>query len=186
MIIGISGKVIKKEPTTADIQTQNGLTYRVHISLYTSSKIESENTSLHTTFIVKEDYQKLFGFYDLEEKEIFDRVLKINGVGPSTALAICSTLTPAEFVKALKEGDVSAFKRVPGIGPKSAKRILVEIGEFTPSGEVVQSVQEVANEKASLALESLGFKKEAIKKALKSCKSSTTEELIKEALKLLR
>ena len=88
--------------------------------------------------------------------------------------------------KALKEGDVSAFKRVPGIGPKSAKRILVEIGEFTLSGEVTQSVQEIAHEKATLALESLGFKKEAIKKALKSCKSSTTEELIKEALKLLR
>jgi Holliday junction DNA helicase RuvA len=185
MIIGIGGKVLKKEPTTVDIKTESGLTYRVHISLYTSSKIDTTEVSLHTTFIVKEDYQKLFGFYDLEEKEIFDRVLKINGVGPSTALAICSTLTPAEFIKAINSSDINAFKKVPGIGPKSAKRILVEIGEFTPSSES-KSVEDVANNKAYLALESLGFKKEAIKKALKVCKSSTTEELIKEALKILR
>jgi len=186
MIIGISGKVIKKEPTTVDILTQSGITYRVHISLYTSSKIEDGDVFLHTTFIVKEDYQKLFGFYDLEEKEIFDRVLKINGVGPSTALAICSTLTPHEFINALQKSDINAFKKVPGIGPKSAKRILVEIGEFIPTNKTEQSENEIANEKAFLALESLGFKKESIKKVLKECKSTSTQELIKEALKYLR
>jgi len=185
MIVGISGEVVKKEPTSVDIKTNSGLFYRVFVSLYSSSKIEEKEIFLHTTYIVKEDYQKLFGFCDLEEKEIFDRVLKINGVGPSTALAICSTLSPKEFIEAIKSGDINSFKKVPGIGPKSAKRILVELGDFIPTTDN-ESKQDSSFEKAALALESLGFKKESIKKALLKCSSNSTQELIKEALKILR
>ena len=185
MIVGISGIVVNKEATHVDIKS-GGLTYRVHISLNTSAKIESQEVTLHTTFIVKEDSQKLFGFYDLEEKEIFDRVLKISGVGPSTALAICSTMTPQEFFVALQKSDVNAFKKVPGIGPKSAKRIIVELSDFAPQDEVVLSPKDEAKAKAFLALESLGFKKESVKKALAKCQSSSTEDMIKEALKILR
>ncbi len=186
MIIGISGEVINKEPTFIDIKTQSGLIYRVLVSLYTSSKVKDHNNiALYTTFIVKEDSQKLYGFFDKEEKEIFDRVLKINGVGPSTALAICSTLTPSDFFKALSSQNIDAFKKVPGIGVKSAKRILVELGDFLPNSKEISQSDE-AKERASLALESLGFKKETVKKALSSCKSTVTEELIKEALKILR
>ena len=186
MIVAINGEIVKKEPTNVDILTKSGLVYRVLVSLYTSAKIDKQEVFLHTTFIVKEDYQKLFGFYDLEEKEIFDRVLKINGVGPSTALAICSTLTPGDFFKALSCSDVDAFKKVPGIGPKSAKRILVELGDFVPKDGVEISQSDEAKSKASLALESLGFKKEVIKKALSKCHGEMFEELIKEALKYLR
>jgi len=185
VIIGISGRVVKKEPTFLDIMTSSGLTYRVLVSLYTSSQVKDE-VELHTTYIVKEDYQKLFGFVTLEEKEIFDRVLKINGVGPSTALAICSTLTPSDFFKALSNQNIEAFKKVPGIGPKSAKRILVELGDFLPKDGVEISQSDEAKKRASLALQSLGFKKEAVKKALGRCESTVTEELIKEALKILR
>ena len=187
MIIGISGEVINKEPTFIDIKTQSGLIYRVLVSLYTSSKVKDHNNiTLYTTFIVKEDSLKLYGFFDKEEKEIFDRVLKINGVGPSTALAICSTLTPSDFFKALSSQNIDAFKKVPGIGPKSAKRILVELGDFLPKESTEVSKSDEAKQKASLALQSLGFKKEAIKKAISKCQSESTEELIKEALKYLR
>ena len=182
MIIGICGEIINKEPTFLDIKTSSGLIYRVLVSLYTSSKVQ-ESVTLHTTFIVKDDSLKLYGFFDKEEKEIFDRVLKINGVGPSTALAICSTLTPSDFFKALSSQNIDAFKKVPGIGPKSAKRILVELGDFLPDTKEISQSDE-AKEKASLALESLGFKKDTVKKALSSCKSTVTEELIKEALKI--
>ena len=185
MIIAINGKVVNKEPTFVDIECNSGLTYRVLVSFYTSSKIEHE-VKLHTTYIVKEDYQKLFGFFDLKEKEIFDRVLKINGVGPSTALAICSTLTPEEFFKALSDANIDSFRRVPGIGPKSAKRILVELSDFVPQGDIQVSEKTQNKDKAFMALESLGFKKESIKKAMKLCKSEEIEELIKEALKYLR
>jgi len=185
LIIGIKGRVVNKEPTFVDIECSSGLTYRVLISLYSSSLIEKE-TSLHTTYVVKEDSQKLFGFVNSEEKEIFDRVLKINGVGPSTALAICSTLSPNDFFKALSSGDIDAFKKVPGIGPKSAKRILVELSDFMPKGDENSSESDDISKKAGLALESLGFKKDAIKKAIKKCSSESVEEMIKEALKILR
>jgi len=184
VIIGIKGKVVKKEPTFVDVECSSGLTYRVLVSLYTSAKIKDE-VSLHTTYIVREDYQKLFGFITFEEKEIFDRVLKINGVGPSTALAICSTLTPDGFFQALASSNIDAFKKVPGIGPKSAKRILVELGDFVPK-ESNKNSQSLAKDKAVMALESLGFKKEAIKKAMLKCKSEDIQELIKEALKILK
>ena len=186
MIVAIKGEIVKHEPTNIEILTNSGLVYRVLISLYTSSKIDKKEVFLHTTFLVKEDYQKLFGFFTLEEKEIFDRVLKINGVGPSTALAICSTLSPSDFFKALSKNDIDSFKKVPGIGPKSAKRILVELGDFLPKDGVEVSQSDEAKSKASLALESLGFKKEVIKKALSKCQGEMVEELIKEALKYLR
>ena len=188
MIVGINGKILLKEPTTVDIQTNSGLVYRVHISLFTSSKIKAQKDEiyLHTTYIIKEDYQKLFGFFELSEKEIFDRVLKINGIGPSTALAICSTLNPDEFIKAVNTNNIEAFKKVPGIGPKSAKRILVELNDFTPTSDIIQNENEQFKEKAFMALESLGFKKESIKKALQQCNKTSTEELIKEALKYLK
>ena len=102
-------------------------------------------------------------------------------------MAICSTLTPDEFIKAINSSDIAAFKKVPGIGPKSAKRILVELSDFLPSDESgTDPKSDSASVKASMALESLGFKKEAIKKAIKSCSSTTTQELIKEALRILR
>jgi len=186
MIVGINGKVVVKEPTTVDVQTNSGLVYRVHTSLFTSSKIDKSEVFLHTTYVVKEDYQKLFGFFELSEKEIFDRVLKINGIGPSTALAICSTLSPDEFVQAISSSDIQAFKKVPGIGPKSAKRILVELSDFTPTNDIEKNQNEKHKEKAFMALESLGFKKESIKKALQKSDATSTEELIKEALKYLK
>jgi len=178
MIVGIEGVVVKKEPTFLHVKIKSGFTYKVHVSLFTSAKIASKEVSLFTTLIVREDHHSLFGFYDIDEKYIFDTVIKLNGIGPSTALAVCSTMTSADFANALASQSVEAFKKVPGIGPKSAKRILVELSDFS-----LDSLQnESANSphvEATLALESLGFKKERIKKILLNCK------LIKEALKKL-
>ncbi|MCH9814292.1 MAG: Holliday junction branch migration protein RuvA [Epsilonproteobacteria bacterium] len=183
MIVAIEGEVVKKEPTFLHLKLTNGLTYLVHISINSSAQISTAKISLHATQIIKEDSHALYGFVDILEKSMFDRVIKINGVGPSTALAICSTFTPEAFSHAVMGQDVNALKAVPGIGPKSAKRILVELGDFTlisdddGAGQVKQD--------ALLALESLGFKKEAINKALRDTESTTTEALIKEALKKL-
>jgi len=182
MIIAIDGEVIKKEPTLLHLKTTSGLTYAVKISLNCSSKIDSKQVSLHTTLIIKEDSHTLFGFMDDMEKVMFDRVLKINGVGPSTALAICSTFTPESFSKAVMAQDVNTIKQVPGIGPKSAKRILVELGDFDLG---IEGDGGAFMNEAILALESLGFKKEAIKKALSGSSSTDTQGLIKEALKKL-
>lgn len=184
MIVGIEGKIVKKEPTFLYIKIANGLTYKVNISLFTSAKIDTNIVSLHITQIIREDSHLMYGFLDIDEKNIFDTVIKLNGIGPSTALAICSTLSPSDFALALENQNIEAFKRVPGIGPKSAKRILVELSDFSLS-----SLKESSSNKnqidAILALESLGFKKDKITKVLTTCKSDTTEELIKEALKKL-
>jgi Holliday junction DNA helicase RuvA len=115
---------------------------------------------------------------------MFDRVIKINGVGPSTALAICSTFTPEAFSKAVMSQDVDTIKQVPGIGPKSAKRILVELGDFVLTTDEVDDMSK-SKQEAQQALESLGFKKEKVQKVLSACKGDDTQMLIKEALKKL-
>jgi Holliday junction DNA helicase RuvA len=184
MIVAIEGEVVKKEPTYLHLKLSNGLTYLIHISINCSAKISSNVISLHTTQIIKEESHALYGFLETLEKTMFDRVIKINGVGPSTALAICSTFTPEAFSSAVYSQDVDAIKTVPGIGPKSAKRILVELSDFVLTTETLDDASQIKQD-ALLALESLGFKKERITKVLASCKSDTTQTLIKEALKKL-
>lgn len=183
MIVGIEGKIEKKEPTLLHIKT-NGLIYEVFVSLNCSSNIKSDETKLHTTQIIREDFNALYGFLDLSEKLLFDRLLKINGVGPKVALAIVSTFTPDAFAKVLASNDVSMLKKVPGIGPKGASRILVELSGFiiNPSSNSSSS----RSSDAALALESLGFKSELIMQVLSTCTSSETGELVKEALKKLQ
>ncbi len=184
MIVAIEGEVVKKEPTFLHLKLSNGITNLVHISINSSAKIDTELISLYITQIIKEDSHSLYGFIENTEKLMFDRVIKINGVGPSTALAICSSFTPEAFSKACLGGDVNAIKAVPGIGPKSAKRILVELSDFNLSIDELDS-KSGAKHDALLALLSLGFKKEKINKVLTACKLETTEDLIKEALKKL-
>lgn len=184
MIVGIEGHVVKKEVTFVYIKTASGLTYKVYVSLSCLGKIHTESIALHVTQIIREDQHSLYGFIDENEKKVFDTLIKLNGIGPSTALAVCSTLSPDDFAHALISQNIQAFQKVPGIGPKSAKRILVELSDFslqlhaedTSSGSILE---------ASMALESLGFKKEMIKKVLSGCKGDDTQTLIKEALRKL-
>jgi Holliday junction DNA helicase RuvA len=189
LIVAIDGKVIKKEPTIVYIKTNSGLTYGVNISINTSNHIQQEEVSLHTHYIIREDNQALYGFFELSEKKIFETLIKINGVGPKVALAICSTYTPESFVQIVQANDVSSLKRVPGIGPKSASRILVELsGAITTLQDSTSSSDSSSSSinEAVMALESLGFKTDAINKALKGATSTDTSELVKYGLKQLQ
>jgi Holliday junction DNA helicase RuvA len=138
--------------------------------------------------VIREDAQLLFGFLDMSEKKLFQRLIKINGVGPKVAMAICSTYTPAQFATAINNKDVKAVQKVPGIGPKSAGRILVELNGF--DAEILTTSQtpsaSLAYNEASEALEALGFKKDKISKALSACDGEDTASLVKGALKLLQ
>ncbi len=96
MIIGLIGKVVKKEPTIVWLNV-NGVVYEVFVSLNCSSKIISDEVHFEITEIIREDAHNLYGFLDSSEKKLFDTVIKINGVGPKVALAICSTFTPSSF-----------------------------------------------------------------------------------------
>jgi len=185
MIVGIKGEVVYKEPTILHIFI-NGLIYEVNVSLNTSNRVVlSDNIELFTTYIVREDAHLLYGFLTKDEKKMFDTLLKINGIGPKVALAVCSTFAPETFAKIIASKDVNMLKKVPGIGPKAASRILVELDSFIEFQSSSSNVIDESYNKALLALESLGFKKDAIKKALKD-ESGSTEELVKIALKKLQ
>lgn len=186
MIVGIEGTIEKKEPTLLNVNV-NGIIYEVFVSINCSSKIIESKIKLFITHIIREDSQTLYGFLDINEKKLFDTVIKINGVGPKVALAICSTFTPTSFAQIVNENDVSMLKRVPGIGPKGASRILVELSGFIidATGNDENSSSNSTLE-ASLALESLGFKKDIVSKVLKGCSATNTSDLVKEALKQLQ
>ncbi len=182
MIVGIEGKVERKEPTFVHLNVA-GLIYEVHVSIHTSNAIQGTSVKLFVTQVIREDADLLFGFMERNEQKMFDTVLKINGVGPKVGLAICSTFTPATFAKIVASKDVSMLKRVPGIGPKAASRILVELADFIVDGE--ESASALSNTEAVMALESLGFKKAMIEKALSGC-SGDTATLVKEGLRKLQ
>ncbi len=184
MIIGLIGKILKKEPTIIQLNV-NGVIYEVFVSLNCSSKIISDDVKLEITEIIREDAHSLYGFLDSNEKKLFDTVIKINGVGPKVALAICSTFTPTSFSQIITNHDINMLKRVPGIGPKGASRILVELSGFIVDGSNQDEATNI-NLEASMALESLGFKKDLVTTVLKSCTSTTTSELVREALRKLQ
>ena len=144
--------------------------------------------SLFTTQIIREDAQLLFGFLDMSEKKMFARLIKINGVGPKVAMAICSTYTPNQFATVINNKDLNGVKKVPGIGPKSAGRILVELVGFDEEilAGTTDDTKGASFTQATEALESLGFKKDKITKALSTCRGSDTASLVKEALRLLQ
>jgi len=182
MIVGIEGKVEVKEPTYLHINV-GGLIYEVNVSVNTSNAVDGKEVKLLVTQIIREDADLLYGFSTKSEKKMFDTLLKINGVGPKVAQAVCSTFTPETFARIVASKDVGLLKRVPGIGPKAASRILVELADFIVEGEESPAVAD--HNEATLALESLGFKKEAIRKALAG-ESGDTATLVKIALKKLQ
>lgn len=182
MVVAIEGVITKKEPTFVILKCLSGLSYGIFISLFASSKLQSgQKVELLITQIIKEDSNKFYGFLDKDEQRIFEMLLKVNGVGATTAMAICSSLDTNSFYKALSLGDESALKKVPGIGAKSAKRIIVELSDAKMQ---LENISDNKSE-ALAALLSLGFKQDKILNILSTCKSSNTSELVKEALQKL-
>ena len=183
MIKAIEGVITQKMPAFVVLKTASGISYGLFISLFCSAKLETgAKVELKTTQIIREDTNLLYGFLDASEQKMFEILIKLNGIGASTAMAICSSLTPGAFNTAVVSGDAAALQSVPGIGPKSARRIIAELGDAKLiADEAVPSYQ---NE-ALMALETLGFKRDKIVKILGDCKGENTGEIVKEALKKL-
>ena len=193
MIEHIQGKLVEKNPTNAIIDC-NGVGYSINISLNTFSKIpDVENLKLFTHFVVREDAQLLYGFYEREEREIFRMLISVNGVGVNTARVILSTLTPSQAQEAILSENVDQLKAVKGIGAKTAQRIILDlkdkIGKNIDISGISIPKHNTNREEALSALEVLGFlRKQSIKvvdKFLKNEPGLTVEELIKSALKVL-
>lgn len=182
MIKAIEGIITKKDPTAIWIKCA-GITYGVNISLFSSASLQKgDSVELFITQIIREDANLLYGFLKESEQRIFELLLKVNGIGASTAMAVCSSLSPDEFSAAVINGDDGVLKRVPGIGPKTARTLIAQLSD-AKLGEI--SSANSASSEAFMALESLGFKRDKISSALAKCSSSDTPSLIKEALKIL-
>lgn len=183
MIKAIEGVITKKEPANLILKTAGGVSYGVAISLFCSAKLErGQSVELNITQIIREDADLLYGFLDSNEQKMFEMLIKLSGIGAATAMAVCSSLNPNAFLNAVKSGDAAALQTVPGIGVKTARRIIAELSDAKMTmDENLPSYQH----EAILALESLGFKREKITKALSECDAQNTGELVKQALKKL-
>lgn len=182
MIKAIEGTVTQKEPTFVVIKTASGVSYGIFISLFVSNLLnKGEKTELIITQILREDANLLYGFLKISEQKMFEMLVKVSGIGAATAMAICSSFTPENFTKAIANGDANSLKQVPGIGIKTAKRIIVELSD----AKLMLGSENSATSEAIMALESLGFKRDKIIKTLRDCSGADTAALVKEALKKL-
>ena len=191
MIAQIQGKLIEKNPTDLLIDC-NGVGYEIKISLNTFSALpDSEFVRVHTKLIVREDAQLLYGFYSKEERDMFNLLISVSGIGPNTAMIMLSSLTPADVAHAIQSDDVATIQSVKGIGAKTAQRVIIDLKgkvlAFESDAENIGGTNNTNRFDALNALVSLGFDKKAAEKTLNRLDSgsNSVEELIKEALKLL-
>lgn len=195
MFAYLNGQLTYTSPTQVHLDC-NGVGYLVHISLKTYSDIEKlKATKLFIHFHVREDAQILYGFSTPEEKQMFVHLISVSGVGPNTARLILSSMTTNELASAIIHEEVSLIQTIKGIGPKSAKRLVLELKDKVKnidSNDMEPSVTGSANaiiEEAISALTMLGFGKaqseKVINKVWKTNPVSSVEELIKLSLKNL-
>jgi len=198
MIAYLNGKIVHKSPTHL-IMDMGGFGYMVKISLNTYAKVQHlDHCLLHTTLIVKNENQSvvgfdMYGFADELEKDIFEKMISVSGVGAATARMMLSTFKPEEIQHAILTENESMIQSVKGIGPKSAKRIILELKDKIGkvSGDVIIShpANNTSRDEALNALMALGFAKAAVEKTVTKILSGnpglSIEGLIKESLKQL-
>lgn len=186
MIGSIKGKLISKHPYEIIVEV-NGIGYQINVPLNTLSELPDigEEIFLHIYTYVREDAIQLFGFLKNEEKKIFITLLSIAGIGPKMALNILSGMTYETFYSAIENEDIIMLCKIPGLGKKTAQRLILELRGRLP--RLDSEMDSVFNDALS-ALINLGYKRtiarDAIEKAYnKGCKE--LELLIKEALSIL-
>ena len=169
-----------------------GLGYKIYMSDVGIEKLGSigETVKIHTYYRAREDDVSIFGFNTLEELKMFELLLGVSGVGAKTALTMLAICEPSEFALAVISEDEKTLTKIPGIGPKSAKRIILELKDKIKMEQEVEAIKNEVNEKqeeAIAALQVLGYNKKEIEKAFEKLEVEglTTEELIKKGLNLL-
>ena len=191
MIFYLRGIVQELTPTYTVLEV-NGVGYYVGISLQTSQKLSlGKEYLLYTQQIIREDAHLLFGFFDKEEKEMFNLLISVNGVGAVSAMIVLSSLELSEISQAILSGNSGVLQKVKGIGAKTAERIIIDlrdkVGKFEGgSHEKTALVDNRVKEEALSALEVLGISRKMSEKiADKILKSSTeisVENLVKQVL----
>ncbi len=107
-----------------------GIGWSINVTPHHAQRFErGAETTIHTSLVVREDSLTLYGFHTGDERDVFERLLGVSGIGPRIALAALSVLTPDDLRRAVQEGDAAALQRIPGVGKKSAQRMILEIGD---------------------------------------------------------
>ena len=189
----ISGRIAEITPAYAVVDN-HGIGYFVNITLNTFAAIGSQTeVKLYTHLQVLEDAHNLFGFYTAKERDMFELLITVSGVGCNTARLLLSSLTVNELSTAIANEDIRTIQAVKGIGSKTAQRLVVDLKDKVKktefAEEIVGIVDNTVKNEALSALVILGFSKNAANKALdkllKQSPDASVEVLIREALKLL-
>jgi Holliday junction DNA helicase RuvA len=191
MIGHLNGRLVEKNPTELIIEC-GGVGYEVKISLNTFSMIGSEESiKIFTKLIVREDAHLLYGFATKEEREMFNHLVSVSGIGPNTAMIMLSSLIPDEIAHAIQSEDVRTIQSIKGIGAKTAQRVIIDLKDkmlkMVFSSENIFNQNNTNRFDALTALVSLGFDKKAAEKAIDKVATGeeSVEQLIKEALRIL-
>ena len=191
MIVKLAGKLLDKQAPCALIDV-NGVGYEINVSLMTFVDLPSlgSDVEMHTHLVVREDSHTLYGFLTVHERSLFKDLIKVNGVGPKMALGMLSGMTVDEFARAILNRDVSSLVKLPGVGKKTAERLVIEMKDAI-DGVGLSGASENTITKSDIRLEaesgllSLGYKAQDITKILNNLdykNASSSEDVIKMAL----
>lgn len=204
MLAYIKGKLVEKQIGYVVIDV-NGLGYKVYISEFGMSKLGNigETVKVHTYYKVAEDDISIYGFCTKEELRTFELLIQVSGIGAKTALVMLGTIEPSAFAIAVISGDVNTLKKIPGVGPKSAQRIILELKDKIKKEQQIMELSDATSqqktevkriivndskmEEAVSALQVLGYQKRDIDAVLEKLDTQDLklEEIIKQALKLI-
>ncbi len=201
MIGRIRGTLVEKQPPHLLIEA-GGLGYEIEAPMSVFYKLPEAGTEviLYTHFVVREDAQLLYGFSDARERQLFRTLIKINGVGPKLGLTILSGIEANDFVRCVHDGDSSTLVKLPGVGKKTAERLIIELKDKlsqwetatvndglagTPLGQLAAQQNKDIEQEAVGALVALGYKPQDASKIISKIYSDgmSSEELIRLALK---
>ncbi|MGA2525322.1 MAG: Holliday junction branch migration protein RuvA [Smithellaceae bacterium] len=200
MIALISGKIVYKGISHVVIDA-HGVGYRIFIPLTTFYELPEAGQiiTLHVHTHVKQDAINLFGFYTVQERDLFQLMLSVSGIGPKMSMNILSGISVPEMLRAISSGDVRKLISIPGLGKKLAERLILELkekvvkkmmAEEMPALDNQQKINEIIREDVLSALINLGYKSNIAQDALDkvlytSAKELAMDQLLKKTLKLL-
>lgn len=198
MIGQIRGIVLEKQPPQLLVDV-HGIGYEIDAPMSTFYQLPEvgQEVRLFTHFVVREDAHHLYGFYTLDERTLFRTLLKVNGIGPRLALTILSSTAPEEFVRCVLNNDTASLVRLPGIGKKTAERLVIEMRDKlsdwyqTPAAQGIALIKQDKQERHQIlqdaisALIALGYKQQEANRTITKIDDGTasSEELIRWALR---
>jgi len=196
MFAYIKGNLVEKSNTYVVVETA-GIGYKIYMSGTAINSLQNlgEEVKIYTHYYVREDNISLYGFINNEELKMFELLLQVSGIGAKSAIAMLSQITPSSFALAVISNDVSKLVKIPGIGKKSAERIILELKDKLKDEQVITKTEEVKavmskseeDDEVIEALQVLGYNKKEIEKALEGLDRTNLgiEDTIKQVLKLL-